>query len=92
MIRDLEIFVDLMAGRQYNDVERDLVASGFTVAKTGKDRESGGRRVRFTKDHHESATVIDVIHEWNVDHYGIGKPGKVISGKMVDPGARHEYS
>ena len=46
--------------------------------------------MRFSKGHHEDAIVLDVTHAWDVDHYGIGKPGKVISGTIVDTGARYD--
>ena len=91
MIMNVDSYVERMVGRPYPDVERELLADGYKKGKRVKDRTSGGVRIRFAKGTHEDATVIDVVHAWDVDHYGIGKPGKVTDGKIVDTGARYDY-
>lgn len=92
MIIDIESYVERMKGRPFLDVKRELLADGYAVSRTVKDRPSGGNRVRFAKGHHENAVVVDVIHDWKVDRFGIGRPGKVIGGNMVDTGVMHDYS
>ena len=90
-IMDLDSYLEMMRGRPFPEVERELVADGYVKGKVVKDRTSGGAKVRFSKGHHEDAIVLDVTHAWDVDHYGIGKPGKVISGTVVETGARYDY-
>jgi hypothetical protein len=90
MIMNIYSFVETMVGRQYPDVERELMADGFKKGKAVKDRSTGGAKVRFSMGTHEDATVIDVSHAWDIDHYGIGKPGKVTAGNIVDTGARYD--
>jgi hypothetical protein len=90
MIMNIYSFVETMVGRQYPDVERELMADGFKKGKVVKDRSTGGAKVRFSKGTHEDATIIDVSHAWDIDHYGIGKPGKVTAGNIVDTGARYD--
>ena len=91
MIMNIDSYVETMVGRPYPDVERELLADGFQKGRSVKNRQSGGSRVRFSRGQHEDAVVLDVSHAWVVDHYGIGKPGKVTGGNILDIGERYDH-
>ena len=84
MIADLHAFVEDMVGRPFKDVERDLVAAGFVRGAARKERPSGNTRVKFTHGHHEHATVLEVVHQWDGVAYGISRPGQVTGGNIVE--------
>lgn len=90
MIYDMETYVKNMKGRPYPDIERELTADGFARGRMFTVRETGGRKVRFVRGRHENAVVVDLEHKWVVDHYGIGRPGSVTSGNIVETGARND--
>ena len=91
MIMNIDSYVATMPGRPYPEVERELLADGFRKGRSVKDRPSGGSKVRFSKGQHEDAVVLDVSHAWDVDHYGIGKPGKVTKGNILEVGERYDH-
>lgn len=89
-VMEVETYVDMMKGRPFADVSRELLADGFSRGKAVKERASGGSKVRFSRGAHEDAVVVDVVHAWEVDHFGIGRPGKVTDGKLVYTGVKDE--
>lgn len=84
MIYDVPSYVGRVKGRRYTDVEAELIGSGFRIEKSITLRQSGNRKLRFLAGHHENTIAVDIVHKWEVDHYGIGRPGTIVSAAVVD--------
>lgn len=90
-IYDLEGYVERMPGRSFPEVEREMLEDGFARGRMIRDRSTGNGNLMLTRGSHELADAIRVTFDWNVDKYGIGKPGKVVSCELVKKGAPYEY-
>lgn len=90
---DIEYYVDHLPGRPYGFVESELLRDGFIRGRMMTVRADGkkNRKVKFVRGHHENADVIELVHDWKVDSYGVGVPGEVVSAKVIETGARYDY-
>ena len=76
-------------GTPYTELEKMLTGKGFAIRRTNTERPSGNRRLTFVQRTYEGAILVEVVHDWNLDSYGIGKPGKVVSTKVIERSANY---
>ena len=89
-VGDVYMYCVGAVGRPFPEVEAELLASGFERRSALKVRRIGTTQIRYSRGHHENADIIEVTHGWNVDSYGIGRPGKVITARVLENHARIE--
>jgi hypothetical protein len=87
-VGDIYMYCVGAVNRPFPEVEAELLASGFERRSTLKVRRIGTVQIRYGRGHHENADIVEITHGWNVDSYGIGKPGKVILARVIDNHAR----
>lgn len=90
-IFDIEEYVERMPGRRFPDVEREMLDDGFTRGRLIRDRANGNGNLMMTRGSHELSDAIKITFSWEMDHYGIGKPGPVVSAEIIKKGAQYEY-
>jgi hypothetical protein len=87
-VGDIYMYCVGAVNRPFPEVEAELLASGFERRSTLKVRRIGTMQIRYGRGHHENADIVEITHGWNVDNYGIGRPGKVILARVLDNHAR----
>lgn len=81
---EIYTYADSIRGRMYGDVKAELEADGFVEGKRINIRDYerkclAGRKIIMQRGQHEQVARIEIEHEWMVDKYGIGHPGKIVS-------------
>lgn len=88
---DIDFYVCGIAGRPFPEVEAELKADGFERVRAVPVRTTKRNRVTLRKGNHENADMVMIEHAWEVDQYGIGRPGKITAAKVLENGARFDY-
>lgn len=88
---DIDFYVCGITGRPFPEVEAELKADGFERVRAVPVRPTKRNRVTLRKGNHENADTVMIEHAWEVDQYGIGRPGKITAAKVLENGARFDY-
>lgn len=81
-------------GRAFDTARTELGQAGFVQVKTVRNRATKNTVAVFRKAVRgdDPAYTVEVEHDWEYDHYGIGKCGKVVRTSEMSGSMRNDYT
>ena len=94
MIIDMKNWLENAPGRAFTAARAELGQAGYIQVKSVRNRANGNTVVSFRKAERgeEASATLELEHDWEYDHYGIGKAGSVVRTSYVLGGNRYDYS
>lgn len=88
-MNDIITYTDHLPGRTFAQVRKEMEENGFQEAGRINVHDYANHgpahcRITMRRGSHETATRVEIEYEWSVDKYGIGRPGKIISAKVLE--------
>lgn len=94
MTKSMKEWLQEAPGRAFETLKAELGQAGFVQARTVRNRTTKNTVAVFRKAvrGEDPAYTIEVEHEWEYDHYGIGRAGKVVRTSEMQGGLRNDYT
>lgn len=94
MTKSMKEWLQDAPGRAFDVVRVELGQAGFVQVKTIRNRATKNSIAVFRKADRgdDPAYTIEVEHDWDYDHYGIGRAGKVVRTSELQGGMRNDYT